>query len=125
MIASLYLTIVQKPVSKSSDTVLLEAGHGEEETVSLKCLSSLPLQLHGGYWSIAPSFLSLLFSLVRTRRAFRLVFHTRRSLSSPVLQAFLREFNSLCEGKHPAFDGENRTKQVCRHQLNSPLKAGE
>ncbi|KAL8453617.1 hypothetical protein Emed_000752 [Eimeria media] len=72
----------------------------------------LPQQLKDGFWRLTPSFLSLLFSLARSRRAFRLVLHTRRPLGSPELRAFLFEFNLLCEGKHPAFDGENRTKQV-------------
>lgn len=74
--------------------------------------SKLSTQLQSGYWGIAPSFLSLIFSLVKFRRAFRLVFHTRRPLASRALQGFLSEFNMLCEGKHPAFNGENRTKQV-------------
>ncbi|KAL8429460.1 hypothetical protein ACSSS7_006591 [Eimeria intestinalis] len=71
----------------------------------------LPQQLRNGFWRLTPSFLSLLFSLARSRRAFRLVLHTRRPLESPEMRELLYEFNLLCEGKHPAFDGENRTKQ--------------
>ncbi|KAL8441830.1 hypothetical protein Emag_006875 [Eimeria magna] len=72
----------------------------------------LPQQLKDGFWRLTPTFLSLLFSLARSRRAFRLVLHTRRPLESPEFRALLYEFNLLCDGKHPAFDGENRTKQV-------------
>ncbi|CDJ54243.1 Dpy-30 motif containing protein, putative [Eimeria brunetti] len=58
------LPIVQKPDSLSRDGISLEANHGEEETTPSNSPYSLPLQLHQGYWNIAPSFLSLLFSLV-------------------------------------------------------------
>lgn len=88
--------------------------HEDENNGSNSEALQLPAQLGAGYWRLAPSFLSLLFSLSRARRSFRLVFHTRNPIGSAEMEALLREFNLLCDGKHPAFDGQNRTKQVMR-----------
>ncbi|KAL8271110.1 hypothetical protein Esti_004964 [Eimeria stiedai] len=90
----------------------LNALHENQGSENPEEAGQLPQQLKDGFWRLAPSFLSLLFSLARSRRAFRLVLHTRRPLESPAMRALLYEFNLLCEGKHPAFDGENRTKQI-------------
>lgn len=105
-----------------------DEGHKQKEKVGRGEVLQLPSQLRAGYWRMAPSFLSLLFSLARARRAFRLVLHTRYPLNSAATQAILNEFNLLCEGKHPAFDGENRTKQVVqtsnRSDPNSIMNEG-
>ncbi|KAL8435335.1 hypothetical protein Efla_006965 [Eimeria flavescens] len=88
----------------------LQEGKGSEE--DLEKSGQLPQQLQAGFWRLSPSFLSLVFSLARARRAFRLVLHTRHPEESLETQSLLHEFNLLCEGRHPAFDGENKTKQV-------------
>ncbi|PHJ17628.1 dpy-30 motif protein [Cystoisospora suis] len=65
-----------------------------------------------GYWYTMPYLFHTLFTWIKQRVAFKLVFYTRDHIGGKHISSLVREFNDLCEGRHPAFDGENRTKQV-------------
>lgn len=96
----------------TSGSAAPEPTQNEKDKEELGKPTQLPLQLKAGYWQMTPAFLTLMFGLTRARRAFRIVFHARSHLGSAAAGAILQEYNMLCEGRHPAFDGENRTKQV-------------
>lgn len=74
-------------------------------------------RMNQGYWYTMPYLFHTLFTWIKQRVAFKLVFYTRDHIGGKHIGSLVREFNDLCEGRHPAFDGENRTKQVsCRHR---------
>eukprot|EP00397_Hematodinium_sp_SG-2012_P026086 GEMP01027298.1.p1 GENE.GEMP01027298.1~~GEMP01027298.1.p1 ORF type:complete len:486 (+),score=119.64 GEMP01027298.1:58-1515(+) len=57
---------------------------------------------------LVPSFLTFVTHLVQKGRNFQVVF---RGLGSE-LDDVVKEWNMYCEGKHPAFCGQNKTKRV-------------
>jgi hypothetical protein len=61
-----------------------------------------------GRHSIVPSFWQLLIELVKSGRRFSLVF---RAYSEEQLNLFKQEYQVFCEGKHPAFNGQNKTQK--------------
>eukprot|EP00927_Polykrikos_kofoidii_P079318 TRINITY_DN76100_c0_g1_i1.p1 TRINITY_DN76100_c0_g1~~TRINITY_DN76100_c0_g1_i1.p1 ORF type:complete len:555 (-),score=121.48 TRINITY_DN76100_c0_g1_i1:77-1741(-) len=68
-----------------------------------------------GRHQVLPSFWQLLVHLVKIGRRFSLVF---RTFSEEQLELFLPEYQVFCEGKHPAYSGQNKTPKV-------PLMSGE
>jgi len=68
-----------------------------------------------GRHQVLPSFWQLLISLVKSGRRFSLVF---RTFSTDQLEAFQQEYQVFCDGKHPAYSGQNKTQKP-------PLMNGE
>ncbi|KFG51855.1 Dpy-30 motif protein [Toxoplasma gondii p89] len=69
-------------------------------------------RLNSGYWYTMPQWFHTIFRMIREKVDFRLVFYTRDHANGEHIRSLVREINDLCEGNHPAFNGENRTKQV-------------
>ncbi|KEP66935.1 UNVERIFIED_CONTAM: Dpy-30 motif protein [Hammondia hammondi] len=69
-------------------------------------------RLNSGYWYTMPHLFHTIFRMIREKANFRLVFYTRDHANGEHIRSLVREINDLCEGNHPAFNGENRTKQV-------------
>jgi hypothetical protein len=64
--------------------------------------------LRYGRFQIIPAFFNLLIQLTKDRRRFSLVFRTFNSDQLPPVQ---RELRLLCDGKHPAYSGQNKTQK--------------
>jgi len=64
--------------------------------------------LRYGRYQIIPAFFSLIIQLTKDRRRFSIVFRTYNAEQLPPVQ---RELRLLCEGKHPAYSGQNKTQK--------------
>jgi len=64
--------------------------------------------LRYGRYQIIPAFFSLLIQLTKEKRRFSLVFRTYNAEQLPPVQ---RELRLLCDGKHPAYSGQNKTQK--------------
>lgn len=64
--------------------------------------------LRYGRFQIIPAFFNLLIQLTKDRRRFSLVFRTFNADQLPPVQ---RELRLLCDGKHPAYSGQNKTQK--------------
>jgi len=65
--------------------------------------------LRYGRFQILPAFFNLVIQLTKDRRRFSLVFRTFNESQVPPIQ---RELRLLCEGKHPAYSGQNKTQKA-------------
>merc|ERR1719174_2370749 len=63
--------------------------------------------LRYGRYQIIPAFFNLIIQLTKDRRRFSLVFRTYNADQLPAVQ---RELRLLCDGKHPAYSGQNKTQ---------------
>lgn len=61
-----------------------------------------------GRYQILPAFWTLLTSLVKEKRRFCIVFRSFGKDEIPLVQ---RELKYFCEGKHPCYNGGNKTKK--------------
>lgn len=64
--------------------------------------------LRYGRYQIIPAFFNLLIQLTKDRRRFSLCFRTYNPDQLPPVQ---RELRLLCDGKHPAYSGQNKTQK--------------
>merc|ERR1719191_1938244 len=64
--------------------------------------------LRYGRFQIIPAFFNLIIQLTKDRRRFSIVFRTYNADQLPPVQ---RELRLLCEGKHPAYSGQNKTQK--------------
>jgi hypothetical protein len=64
--------------------------------------------LRYGRYQVIPSFFNLLIHLTKERRRFSIVFRTYNAEQLPSIQ---RELKLFCEGRHPAFSGQNKTQK--------------
>jgi len=64
--------------------------------------------LRYGRYQIIPAFFNLVIQLTRDRRRFSLCFRTYNADQLPPVQ---RELKLLCDGKHPAYSGQNKTQK--------------
>jgi len=64
--------------------------------------------LRYGRYQVIPAFFNLLIHLTKERRRFSIVFRTFSEAQLPSIQKELRLF---CEGRHPAFSGQNKTQK--------------
>jgi len=65
--------------------------------------------LRYGRYQIIPAFFNLLIQLTKDRRRFSIVF---RTYSADQLYPVQRELRLLCDGKHPAYSGQNKTQKI-------------
>ena len=61
-----------------------------------------------GRFVIVPGFFALIQTLVKQKREFGIVLH---SFSDPLLDMAIEEINAFCDGYHPCFNGQNKTKK--------------
>lgn len=71
--------------------------------------------LRFGRYQVIPAFFNLLIQLTKERRRFSLVI---RTFNADQLPNFQRELKLFCEGRHPAYSGQNKTQKP-------PLMSGE
>lgn len=80
--------------------------------------SSLPEDVTGdeaanavrfGRYQFLPSFFNLLIALQKEKRKFSLVFHSFKEEELNVVQ---KEMGMFCEGRHPCYNGQFKTKKV-------------
>lgn len=64
--------------------------------------------LRYGRFQIIPAFFNLLIQLTKDRRRFSLVLRTYSNDQLPPVQ---KELRLLCDGKHPAYSGQNKTQK--------------
>jgi hypothetical protein len=64
--------------------------------------------LRYGRYQVIPAFFNLIIQLTKDRRRFSIVFRTYNADQLPPVQ---RELKLLCEGKHPAYSGQNKTQK--------------
>jgi hypothetical protein len=64
--------------------------------------------LRYGRYQIIPAFFNLVIQLTKEKRRFSVVFRTYNADQLPPVQ---RELRLLCEGKHPAYSGQNKTQK--------------
>jgi len=64
--------------------------------------------LRYGRYQIIPAFFNLIIQLTKDRRRFSIVFRTYNADQLPAVQ---RELRLLCDGKHPAYSGQNKTQK--------------
>lgn len=62
-----------------------------------------------GRYQFLPSFFNLLVILQKEKRKFSIVFH---SFSEKELEAVRKEIGMFCEGRHPCYNGQLKTKKV-------------
>ena len=65
---------------------------------------------------IFPGFLRTVLKLKKAKRDFKIVF---RSMGRELPDA-VDEFNAFCNGKHPAYNGENGTHKVLFNESKFP-----
>jgi protein dpy-30 len=71
--------------------------------------------LRYGRYQVIPAFFNLLIQLTKERRRFSIVFRTYNADQLPSIQ---RELKLFCEGRHPAYSGQNKTQKP-------PLMSGD
>lgn len=64
--------------------------------------------LRYGRYQVIPAFFNLIIQLTKEKRRFSVVFRTFNEDALPGVQ---RELRLLCEGKHPAYSGQNKTQK--------------
>jgi len=64
--------------------------------------------LRYGRFQIIPAFFNMVIQLTKDRRRFSLVFRVYNADQLPLVQ---REMRLLCDGKHPAYSGQNKTQK--------------
>jgi len=64
--------------------------------------------LRYGRFQVIPAFFNLLIQLTKDKRRFSIIFRTYNAEQLPPVQ---RELRLLCDGKHPAYSGQNKTQK--------------
>lgn len=62
-----------------------------------------------GRFQFLPAFFNLIIALQKEKRKFQVVFH---SFSDRELEAVRKEMQMFCEGRHPCYNGQFKTKKV-------------